>query len=75
MAATVLAGSLCFLLPSLTIAQSSCGRPSQTLDDGDGQLICIAGKCHDDPVDVGSRICSGGGGADETVSNLEPTLA
>ncbi|PIN20492.1 hypothetical protein CDL12_06819 [Handroanthus impetiginosus] len=42
-------------------AQSSCNGPCHTLDDCAGQLICINGKCNDDP-EVGTHICSGGGG-------------
>lgn len=42
-------------------ALSSCNGPCQTLNDCSGQLICINGKCNDDP-DVGTHICSGGGG-------------
>ncbi|CAI9103078.1 OLC1v1001510C1 [Oldenlandia corymbosa var. corymbosa] len=36
----------------------SCGGSCRTLNDCDGQLICINGKCNDDP-DVGTHICSG----------------
>ncbi|KAI6685824.1 hypothetical protein NL676_031737 [Syzygium grande] len=46
---------------------SSCNGPCQTLDDCDGQLICINGRCNDDP-EVGTHVCghsppspSGGG--------------
>ncbi|CAI9105037.1 OLC1v1003866C1 [Oldenlandia corymbosa var. corymbosa] len=35
----------------------SCGGSCRTLNDCDGQLICINGKCNDDP-DVGTHICS-----------------
>ncbi|KAL4014699.1 hypothetical protein IC575_026913 [Cucumis melo] len=42
-------------------ALSSCNGPCQTLNDCQGQLICINGICLDDP-DVGTHICSGGGG-------------
>lgn len=55
----------------ITNAQSSCNGPCKTLNDCSGQLICIHGKCNDDP-DVGTHICnnpspsppppSGGGG-------------
>ncbi|XP_045806061.1 kiwellin-like [Trifolium pratense] len=55
-------------IPFLTNAQSSCNGPCKTLDDCSGQLICINGKCNDDP-DIGTHICggtpsppSGGGG-------------
>lgn len=42
-------------------AQSSCNGPCKTLNDCAGQLICINGKCGDDP-DVGTHTCGGGGG-------------
>ncbi|CAL5200250.1 unnamed protein product [Lathyrus oleraceus] len=53
----------------ITNAQSSCNGPCKTLNDCSGQLICIHGKCNDDP-DVGTHTCnnpspsppSGGGG-------------
>ncbi|KAJ6748336.1 KIWELLIN-LIKE [Salix purpurea] len=45
------------LIPSNAV--SSCDGPCQTLDDCDGQLICINGKCGDDP-DGGAHTCSGG---------------
>ncbi|CAJ2660733.1 kiwellin [Trifolium pratense] len=45
-------------IPFLANALSSCNGPCKTLDDCSGQLICINGKCNDDP-DVGTRICSG----------------
>ncbi|XP_030547707.1 kiwellin-like [Rhodamnia argentea] len=35
---------------------NSCNGPCQTLDDCDGQLICINGRCADDPQ-VGTHIC------------------
>ncbi|KAL9381583.1 hypothetical protein Peur_027240 [Populus x canadensis] len=41
-------------------AISSCNGPCNALNDCDGQLICIKGKCNDDP-DVGTHICKGGG--------------
>ncbi|XP_027343763.1 kiwellin-like [Abrus precatorius] len=47
--------------PSLANALSSCNGPCNNLNDCAGQLICINGKCNDDP-DVGTHICSGGGG-------------
>lgn len=47
---------LCF--PSPGSAISSCNGPCNTLNDCDGQLICISGKCNDDP-DVGTHVCSG----------------
>ncbi|KAF8039918.1 hypothetical protein BT93_B2208 [Corymbia citriodora subsp. variegata] len=54
------------LFSSPSYAISSCNGPCQTLNDCDGKLICINGRCHDDP-DVGTHICpstpspSGGG--------------
>ncbi|MQM05346.1 hypothetical protein Taro_038153 [Colocasia esculenta] len=64
---SVLLGSLCsliFFLPLLSTvsAQVSCGGSCSTLNDCAGQLICINGKCNDDP-DVGTHICGGGGGS------------
>jgi len=44
-------------IPFLTNAISSCNGPCKTLNDCDGQLICINGKCNDDP-DVGTNICT-----------------
>ncbi|XP_056175021.1 kiwellin-like [Syzygium oleosum] len=43
-----------FWSPSLG---NSCNGPCQTLNDCDGQLICIKGRCTDDPQ-VGTHICS-----------------
>nr|GMD69467.1 kiwellin-like [Ipomoea batatas] len=40
-------------------ALSSCNGPCRTLNECSGQLICIGGKCKDDP-DVGTNICGGG---------------
>ncbi|XP_031388601.1 kiwellin-like [Punica granatum] len=53
--------SLSFLLalaslPLPSVAISSCNGPCTTLNDCDGQLICISGKCTDDS-DVGTHIC------------------
>ncbi|KAI6695796.1 hypothetical protein NL676_023506 [Syzygium grande] len=42
-----------FWSPSLG---NSCNGPCQTLNDCDGQLICISGRCTDDPQ-VGTHIC------------------
>ncbi|OMO67401.1 Barwin-related endoglucanase [Corchorus capsularis] len=42
--------------PFLSTAISTCGGPCQDLNDCDGQLICINGKCDDDP-DLGTQIC------------------
>ncbi|WMV56054.1 hypothetical protein MTR67_049439 [Solanum verrucosum] len=41
---------------STSNAISQCNGPCKTLDDCDGQLICINGKCNDDP-NVGTKIC------------------
>ncbi|XP_042515682.1 ripening-related protein grip22-like [Macadamia integrifolia] len=59
MALTLLAplSIILLLLPYLTSAISSCGGSCNTLDDCSGQLICINGKCNDDP-DLGTHICS-----------------
>ncbi|KAK6936077.1 hypothetical protein RJ641_033107 [Dillenia turbinata] len=46
-------------LALLTTAISSCGGTCRTLDDCDGQLICIKGRCSDDPS-VGSSTCRTG---------------
>ena len=66
--------------PFLTNAISSCNGPCRTLNDCAGQLICINGKCNDDPK-VGTRICSqpspsppppsGGGGTCQSSGNLQ----
>ncbi|KAJ8768835.1 hypothetical protein K2173_023739 [Erythroxylum novogranatense] len=50
-----------FSFTSPSNAVSSCNGPCQTLSDCKGQLICIRGKCNDDP-DVGTHICRSGGG-------------
>ncbi|CAI9105032.1 OLC1v1003861C1 [Oldenlandia corymbosa var. corymbosa] len=44
--------------PSLATAVS-CGGSCKNLDDCDGQLSCINGKCNDDP-DVGTDTCGAG---------------
>ncbi|KAI4303526.1 hypothetical protein MLD38_039140 [Melastoma candidum] len=44
--------------PSTSLAISSCNGPCNTLNDCAGQLICINGRCNDDP-DVGTTICRG----------------
>ncbi|KAJ0021376.1 hypothetical protein Pint_32123 [Pistacia integerrima] len=49
--------SLIMNLPLLSNAISQCNGPCQTPDDCDGQLICINGKCNDDPH-VGTHICT-----------------
>ncbi|KAK3442330.1 hypothetical protein EUGRSUZ_B02524 [Eucalyptus grandis] len=54
------------LFSSPSHAISSCNGLCHTLDDCTGQLICVNGRCHDDP-DVGTHTCpstpspSGGG--------------
>lgn len=48
-------------LPLLSNAISQCNGPCRTLDDCEGELICINGICNDDP-EVGSHTCTGGGG-------------
>ncbi|CAI9105027.1 OLC1v1003856C1 [Oldenlandia corymbosa var. corymbosa] len=66
MANFILFSLLIVSLPFLATA-ASCGGSCRDLNDCDGQLICINGKCNDDP-DVGTHICrsgtppSGGGG-------------
>ncbi|XP_022140670.1 kiwellin-like [Momordica charantia] len=53
-----------FCHPQFSAAISSCNGPCQTLNDCKGQLICINGKCNDDP-NLGTHVCSndGGGGS------------
>ena len=46
-------------LPFMASGISSCGGSCQTLDDCAGQLICIDGKCDDDP-ELGTHTCGGG---------------
>ncbi|XP_044483467.1 kiwellin-like [Mangifera indica] len=58
--------------PSLSNALSSCNGPCKTLNDCSGQLICINGKCDDDP-DVGTNICSGGGGGGASTPSPTPS--
>ncbi|KAK4762837.1 hypothetical protein SAY86_008605 [Trapa natans] len=43
-------------LPCPSTAISYCGGPCRTLNDCNGQLICINGRCADDP-DIGTHIC------------------
>ncbi|KAJ7981026.1 kiwellin-like [Quillaja saponaria] len=43
------------VLPLHANAISSCNGPCSSLNDCSGQLICIKGKCNDDP-DVGTHI-------------------
>ncbi|KAI8524079.1 hypothetical protein RHMOL_Rhmol13G0121400 [Rhododendron molle] len=45
-------------LPPLVVSISDCNGPCRTLNDCNGRLICINGKCNDDP-DLGTHICQG----------------
>ncbi|KAE8712268.1 Ripening-related protein grip22 [Hibiscus syriacus] len=47
------------LLSPLLYFPSNCNGPCRDLNDCSGQLICISGKCNDDP-DLGTSICRGG---------------
>ncbi|KAH7521210.1 hypothetical protein FEM48_Zijuj07G0009100 [Ziziphus jujuba var. spinosa] len=47
--------------PFPSFAASTCGGPCQTADDCNGQLICIKGKCNDNPDNDGTHNCTGGG--------------
>ncbi|XP_062083556.1 kiwellin-like [Humulus lupulus] len=58
--------------PHLTRAISSCDGPCKTLDDCEGQLICIKGNCNDDP-DVGTHICTGGSGGGSSSDECQPS--
>ncbi|KAL6276153.1 hypothetical protein ACE6H2_019754 [Prunus campanulata] len=49
-------------LPLPSTAISSCNGRCKTLNDCAGQLICIKGKCNDNP-DVGTHTCCKGGGS------------
>ncbi|QHN95079.1 Kiwellin [Arachis hypogaea] len=66
--------SLCLF--TLINALSSCNGPCNNLNDCSGQLICINGRCNDDP-DVGTHICttparpSGGGKTCRSSGNLQ----
>ncbi|KAM3201837.1 Kiwellin [Capsicum annuum] len=50
---------ICTTFITSSNAISQCNGPCKSLSDCDGQLICIRGKCNDDP-DVGTSICGGG---------------
>ena len=55
--------SLCLIytisfFPFLAFAISSCNGPCRTFNDCDGELICINGKCNDDP-ELGTHVCEG----------------
>ncbi|XVF68545.1 hypothetical protein PTKIN_Ptkin11bG0011400 [Pterospermum kingtungense] len=67
--------SLCVLFsiissPLPSTALSNCNGQCRDLNDCSGQLICINGKCADDP-DVGSHICKGG--SPPTPNTCEPS--
>ncbi|KAL5565744.1 hypothetical protein UlMin_028908 [Ulmus minor] len=59
-------------LPFLSQALSCCNGPCQTLDDCAGQLICINGKCNDDP-DVGTNTCKSSGGGGGSGGTCDPS--
>ncbi|KAF3434325.1 hypothetical protein FNV43_RR25428 [Rhamnella rubrinervis] len=61
--------SIITLVPLPSSAVSSCNDPCRTLDDCQGQLICIHSKCNDDP-DVGTHICGGGEGTSPPSTTL-----
>ncbi|CAK7332273.1 unnamed protein product [Dovyalis caffra] len=52
-------------------AISSCNGPCKTEDDCSGQLICISGKCNDDP-NVETLTCTGKGPAPPSNSDCRP---
>ncbi|KAE8645897.1 hypothetical protein Csa_011860 [Cucumis sativus] len=58
------------LLPHISLATSSCDGPCQTLDDCEGQLICINGVCNDDP-NIGTNQCSDGGSSPSPNSDCQ----
>ncbi|KAL0560651.1 hypothetical protein IC582_001060 [Cucumis melo] len=58
------------LLPHISLAISSCNGPCQTLDDCEGQLICINGVCNDDP-NIGTNQCSDGGSSSSPSSDCQ----
>ncbi|KAK8352732.1 hypothetical protein V6Z12_A05G112300 [Gossypium hirsutum] len=55
--------SFCFFLiiysPLFSNAISDCNGPCRDLNNCSGQLICINGKCNDDPDPSGSLQCQG----------------
>ncbi|KAB2626413.1 kiwellin-like [Pyrus ussuriensis x Pyrus communis] len=57
-------------LPLPSTAISSCNDACKTLDDCAGQLICINGKCNDDP-DIGSTECRHGSSPPPTTDNCK----
>ncbi|XP_038899592.1 kiwellin-like [Benincasa hispida] len=59
------------LLPHISLAISSCNGPCQTLDDCEGQLICINGACNNDP-DIDDSQCSEGGSSPSPSSDCQP---
>ena len=56
--------------PLLSNALSNCNGPCRDLNDCSGQLICIEGKCADDP-DVGTHICQGGSSPTPSGNNCQ----
>ncbi|MBA0690916.1 hypothetical protein Goari_008567 [Gossypium aridum] len=57
--------------PLFSNALSDCNGPCRDLNDCSGQLICIDGKCNDDP-DVGTHICRGSSPSPPT-GNCQPS--
>ncbi|OAY38048.1 kiwellin [Manihot esculenta] len=58
-------------LPPPSNAISSCNGPCRSENDCSGQLICINGKCNDDP-EVGTHICTGGSPAPPSNGDCKP---
>ena len=71
---TLLAAALVFTLSTDlgAVAQNSCGGSCNNLNDCAGQLICINGKCNDDP-DIGTTTCQGSGGGGGGGQNTCPS--
>ncbi|KAJ9178087.1 hypothetical protein P3X46_009999 [Hevea brasiliensis] len=57
--------------PPPSNAISSCNGPCRTENDCSGQLICINGKCNDDP-EVGTHTCSGSNPAPPSNGDCKP---
>ncbi|KAK9002986.1 hypothetical protein V6N11_060560 [Hibiscus sabdariffa] len=73
----LLKASLSFLFfiissPLLSNALSGCNGPCRDLNDCSGQLICINGKCNDDP-DLGTHICHGSTPSPPASGNCQPS--